>query len=108
MNILTIGKIVVDSIVFRRQLGEEQFREICYALVVVLNTLCHLSKLPLDLDHTVQDEMGQHHEGILLDYEISVGETFVQLVAILINDVIERDGDVSQRNDNIASDVRIL
>ena len=33
--------------------------------------------------------MGQHHEGVLLNDEISVGETLVQFVAVLVNDVIE-------------------
>ena len=52
--------------------------------------------------------MGQHHEGVLLDDEIRVGETLVQLVAVLVNDVVKRNSDVSQRDDNVAPDVRIL
>lgn len=108
IDLLTIGKIVVDGVVFGRQFGEEQLRQVCYSLVLILKALRHLTKLPLDLDHTVQDEMGQYHEGVLLDDEISVGETLVQLVAILVNDVVERDGDVAQRNDDIASNVGIL
>lgn len=52
--------------------------------------------------------MGQHHESVLLDDEICVGETLVQLVAVLVNDVVKRNSDVSERDNNVAPDVRIL
>lgn len=53
--VLTIGEIVVDSIILRRQLREEQPRQIRDPLIRVLNALRHLAQLTLDLDHPIQN-----------------------------------------------------
>ena len=52
--------------------------------------------------------MREHHERVLLDDEILIRKTLVQLVTVFIKYSAERDGDISKGDDNIASDVGIF
>jgi hypothetical protein len=52
--------------------------------------------------------MGQNHERVLLDDEAGVGKTLVQFVTIVVENAAETNGNVSERNDDIAAGVGIL
>lgn len=52
--------------------------------------------------------MGEYHERVFLDHQVLVRETLVELVAVLIDNAAERDGDVSERDDNVATDAWVL
>src|SRR6266403_5111994 len=105
----TVVQIVVYRVILRRQFGEEQLGEVCntWFSVLEIETLGHLPKLSLDLDHTIKDKMREHHQRILLHHHIAVRQTLVQLIAILVDDRAERDGDVAQRDRDVAPDVRV-
>jgi len=77
-------QVIVQRIILRRELGEEEFGEIRDALIGIFETFRHLPELAFDFDHPVQDEVGEHHQGVLLDHEIGVGEALVQSLRILI------------------------
>ena len=51
--------------------------------------------------------MSKDHQHVLLDDKIRVSETFVKLVAILIDDIVERYSNISESNHNIAADIGI-
>lgn len=53
----TIWKIVVNGVVFGGEFGEEQLGKVGDSRIFVFQTLCHLSKLAFNLDHSVQNQM---------------------------------------------------
>lgn len=106
--VLTIREIVVDSVILRRQLREEQPRQIRDPLIRILDTLRHFAQLTLNLDHSIQNQMRQHHERVLLDNNVFIRQPSVQLAAVLIDDCAERNSHVSERDDDVASDARVL
>lgn len=97
-----VGKVVVDRLVLGRELGEEEVSEVADPLVVVLETLGHLAELSLDLDHAVEDEVGEDHERVLLDGEVLVVKAGVEAVAVLVHDGRKADGNVSESDDDVA------
>lgn len=104
----TIRQIVINGVVLRRQLGEEQLGQVRDPNIWVFQALRHLTQLALDLDHPVQNQMGQHHERVLLDHQIIVGQPLVQLVAVLVDDIAEGHRDVTQCDDGVTTDARVL
>ena len=103
----TIWQVVVDSIIFGRQFIEKQFRKIGYPRVLILKTLGHLSQLVLHLDHSVQDKVRQHHQGVLLHDQVLIRQALVQLIAVFINDTAERNRNISEGDDGVTSDTGI-
>ena len=75
---VTDRQIVVNRVVFRRQLCKEQLCQIRH-LRLVLETLCHLAQLPLDLDHPTENEMHGHHKRVLLDDQVVIRAHVVKL-----------------------------
>jgi len=73
-------QVVVESVFLGRELLEEESCEISDSLILILDALCHLSELALDLDHSVEDEMGEDHKSVLLDLDVGVGETLVETI----------------------------
>lgn len=55
---------------FLSQLGKENLGEGGYLVDIVDNTEGHVTDLSLHLDHVVQDQPGQHGQGILPNLEI--------------------------------------
>lgn len=107
-NSLTIRKVVVDGVVFRREFGKEQFSEVRNPRIRILQTLRHLTQLPLDLDHPVQNQMGQNHECVLLDDEARVGKALVQFAAVVVENAAEANSNISERDDDITAGVGVL
>lgn len=68
----TIWQIVVYCVLFRRKLREEQLCQIRDPFIRVLQRLCHLAQLAFHFYHTIQDQMRQHHQGVLLHYQVLV------------------------------------
>jgi len=101
----TIRQVVVDCIVFRRQLGEKQLRKIRYSRVLVFQTLGHLAQLTFHFDHAVQDQVSEHHQRILLYNNISVRQAFIKLIAILVDDVAKRNGHVTKSDNDVTTDI---
>jgi cobyric acid synthase len=104
----TIRQVVVDGILLRRQLGEEQLREILDSNVLILDALRHLTELTLDLDHSIQNQVSQDHERRLLHPGVGIEQALVQVTAIFVDDGVERYRDVTQSDDAIRPDVRIF
>ena len=52
--------------------------------------------------------MGQNHERVLLDDEVGVGKALIQFVTVVIEDATEANGNVSERDDDVAADVGVL
>ena len=86
---LTVGQVVVDRVILCGQFVEEHLREVGNAFIFVLNALGHLTHLALDLDHTVENQMSENHERVLLYDEVVVAETLVELVVALVDDAAE-------------------
>lgn len=51
--------------------------------------------------------MREHHQRVLLDDQVLVRETLVELVAVLVNDAAKRHGDVAKRDDDVTADARV-
>lgn len=98
-----VGQVVVDGLLLRRQLGEEEMREIADPLVLVLKALCHLAELTLDLNHPVENQVGEDHEGVLLDRKVFVVQSGVETIAVLVHDRREAHGDVAESDNDVAS-----
>ena len=99
-----VGQVVVDGLVLGRQLLEEEVGEVLDALVVVRQALGHLAELTFGLDLAVEDEVREDHERVLLDGEVLVVQAGVQAVRVLVHDGREADGDVAERDDDVAPD----
>lgn len=78
-----ILQVVIQRIVLCRQLCEEQFREVRDPLIGILQTFGHFTQLTFDLDHTVQDKMGENHEGVLLDDKVGICEALIETFGVL-------------------------
>ena len=52
--------------------------------------------------------MCKNHERVLLDDKVLVRKTFVELVAILIDDIAERYSNISESDHDIAANIGIL
>ena len=105
---LTIREIVVNCVVLRREFSKEQFGEIRNPWVWILQTLRHLAQLTLDLDHPIQDQMGQNHKCVLLDDHASVGKALVQFATVVVEDAAETNCDISEGDNDVAAGVRVL
>jgi hypothetical protein len=68
----TVRQVIVYRIVLRREISEEELREVRDPRLVVLETLCHFAELAFDFDHAVQDEMREHHQCVFLHDEVGV------------------------------------
>jgi len=99
--------VVIYRVILRRQISEKQLGKVHNTWFFVLEAHGHLPKLSLDLDHTIEDKMREHHQSVLLHHQILIRQTPVQLVAILVNDRVERDSDVTERDGDVAPDVRV-
>ena len=51
--------------------------------------------------------MHGHHKRVLLDDQVVIREALVELVAVLIDDTAKRDGNVPERDDDVAPDTRV-
>lgn len=98
-----VGQIVIDSLVLRRQFLKEQMSQILDSFILITQTLCHFSQLTLDFDHTVQDEMSEHHQSVLLDREILVVKSSVKSIRVFVHNRREANGDISKSDDNVGS-----
>lgn len=105
---LTIWQVIVNGVVLATQLGEEQPSQIRNPLVLVLHTLGHLSQLALDLDHSVQDQVSQHHQGVLLDGHTGIVQSLVQFGTVFVDDVVEGDCNITKGDDDVAADAGVL
>ena len=104
----TIRKVIVDGIILRRELREEQLRKIGDPDIWVFKTLGHFAQLTLNFDHAVENQVGQHHERVFLHDHAGVREPFVENKAVLVNDVVEGDGDIAQGNHDVAANDMVL
>jgi len=52
--------------------------------------------------------MGQNHESVLLYNEVGVGKTLVQFAAVVVENAAEANGNISERDDDVAADVGVL
>lgn len=98
-----LRQVVVDGIILARQFLKEELRQIADSDLIVDDAPCHLAKLPFDLDHTVQNEMGENHQRVLLYGQVAVAQAEVKPIAILVHDVAEADCDVAKGDHNVAS-----
>lgn len=102
-----VDKVVVDCIVFGRELREEHARQVRDTLVFVLEALCHLSQLTFDLDLTSEDQEGQRHEAGTFDRRLRVSQATVQKVGVLIDQVVEADSHVTKGDNGVAADCSV-
>ena len=103
----TVGQVVIYRVILRRQIGEEQLGKVRNTWFFVLEALGHFPKLSLDLDHTVEDKMREHHQRVLLHHQFAIRQSPVELIAVLVDDRAERDRDVAERDGDVAPDVRV-
>ena len=52
--------------------------------------------------------MSKDHQSVLLDDKVLIRKTFVQLVTVLIDDVVERYSNISKGDHDITADISIL
>lgn len=52
--------------------------------------------------------MREHHKSIFLDVEVLVSQPSVQVIAVLVDHVVETDGDISKGNHNVSANVGVL
>lgn len=102
-----LGQLVVDDVVLGGELGEEELGEVANPGLVVLEALGHAAELALGLDHLVEDEVGEDHEGVLADGQVLVEQAAVELVRLGVHDGRPADGDVAEGDDQVALDDRI-
>jgi hypothetical protein len=105
---LTVGQIVVNGILFAGKLLEEELCEIRDPRFRIFDTLGHFTELTFHLDHPVEDQVSEYHERILFNPEVCIREALVQLTAILINDIAERNSDISESNNDVTFDICIF
>jgi hypothetical protein len=103
----TVGQVVIYRVILRRQISEKQLGKVHNTWFFVLEAHGHLPKLSLDLDHTIEDKMREHHQSVLLHHQIAIRQTPVQLIAVLVHNRAERDRDVAKRDSDVAPDVRV-
>ena len=101
-------QVVVDGLILRRDLKKEVLRQIRNPRLRIANQLRDLTNLPLDLDHAVVDEMREDHERVLLHDDVVVAQPAVQVVVVLVDEVAEGDGDITEGDDDVAADVGVL
>lgn len=78
-----ILQVVIQRIVLCGQLRKEQSREVGNSLIGIFQAFGHFTKLAFDLDHTVQDKMGENHEGVLLDDKVGICEALIETFRVL-------------------------
>lgn len=103
-----VDELIVDGIILRREFTEEHPCHFSDLLITVLDTLGHFRKLTLDLDLTSQDKEGQSLETCALDTLITVVETAVQELGVLLDQVVEADRHVTKSDDKITANDSIL
>ena len=103
----TVGQVVINRVILSRQISEEQFGKVRDPWFFVLEALGHFPKLSFDLDHTIEDEVREHHQSILLHHQLAIRQALVQLVAVLVDDRAERDRDVAERDGDVTPDIRV-
>ena len=74
----------------------------------IADELRNLADLALDLDHAIVDEMREDHERVLLHDDVVVAQPAVQVVVVLVDEVAEGDGDITEGDDDVAADVGVL
>jgi len=52
--------------------------------------------------------MCEHHGHVLLNYWVLIRKALIQLVAVLVDNHVERDGDIAKCDDDVASNIGIL
>ena len=52
--------------------------------------------------------MRQHHQSILLHDEITIRESFIQFIAVLVDDIAETDSHITKSDDDVRADVWVL
>lgn len=103
-----VDKVVIHCVVLRRQLSEEHASQVRNLLVFVLQAFGHLTQLPLDFDLARQDEEGECHETGAFHRVMVVVESAVEEVSILVDEMVEADSHVAERNDSIAANSRVF
>ena len=103
-----VDELVVYSIVLGGKLTKEHARHVRNLLVTVLKTLGHLTQLTLNLDLSSKNQESQGHQARTLDAWVTVIETAVQEVGVLVDEVVEANSHVTQRDDEIASHNGVL
>jgi hypothetical protein len=84
-----VCKTVVYGIIFRWKFGKEHLGQISDPTVFILETFCHFSKLPLDLDLSSQNQERERHEACLFNWWVSVTQSSVQEISVLIDQTIK-------------------
>ena len=101
-------QVVVDGLILRRDLKEEVLRQVRNPRLRIADELRNLADLALDLDHAIVDEMREDHERVLLHDDVVVAQPAVQVVVVLVDEVAEGDGDITEGDDDVAADVGVL
>lgn len=52
--------------------------------------------------------MGQNHKRVLFDDEAGIGKALVQFVAVIVKNAAETNGNIPERDNDVATDVGIL
>lgn len=77
------------------------------AVVGVFKKLADVHDLAFEFKHVVQDEMGDHHEALLSDMDISVVEKHKDLMNSFVKKVREPIEKVSESNYDISLDPKL-
>jgi hypothetical protein len=102
-----VDKVVVHSVVLARELCEEHATHLPDLVIVVFDALGHFAQLALDLDLSGQDEECESHQTRALDLQALVTKAGVEEVGVLVNQVVEADGHVAERDDEVAAGVGV-
>lgn len=81
-------------------------REVGDARLRVVQADGNLADLALDLDHAVEDDVRQDHEGILADERVVVAQARVQEPRVGLHEVGEPKGQVTQRRRDAGAQLR--
>ena len=106
-----VGQEVVDwrgaLVLLLGELVEEERGERRDSLVLVLEARSHLCDVPLDLHHVIENQVREHHHGRLSDRHVGVPEGPVDVLRPRLERVGEPQGQVTEGNDQVASDGRL-
>src|SRR5690606_33944619 len=103
-----IRQRVVDALVRLRELDKELATKLLDSRILVNDGQGQQSTIILNLDHSIEDQVTQHHDGSLANVRGWVPQALVDTVAPGLNQVGESIRQITQCNHNVAPNRLIL
>ena len=89
------------------QLVQEQLDLVPNSLLVILKKHANVDNFSLELEHVVEDQVGNDHESLPANVALRVLQEHKDLLGLLVEDVGEAVEQVSYRDDNVGFDSEV-